>query len=114
MLPMLLRTLFWFVLALLGIGVAAAALAIWDQIRDKLAAWLRKVGLQKTALMDAVVALDAIAGKIRCRLFATTRRTGKVKIDETTYRMNQIGDAKVLAELRKRGHVEQNVLNLVN
>ncbi len=110
----MIRLLIIAVLALLGIGVVAATLVLWDQIRDKLSAWLRKKRLHKSALMDAVVCLDKVFGKIRCRLFATTRRTGRVKIDETTYRMNQISDHKVLAELRKRGQVEQNVLSLVN
>jgi hypothetical protein len=101
------------ILALFGIGAVAAALAIWDQVRDKLAAWLRKMGLHKSALMDAVVYFDTVAGKIRSRLFATTHKTGEVKIDETTYRMDQINDAKVLAELKKRGHAERSIINLV-
>ena len=106
--------LFWIILALLGLGAVAAALVIWDQVRDKLAAWLRKMGLHKSALMDAVVCFDAIAGKVRSRLFAITHQTGEVQIDETTYRMDQIDDPKVLAELRKRGYAERSVLNLVN
>jgi hypothetical protein len=101
-------------LALLGIGAVAVTLAIWNQVRDKLAAWLRKMGLHKSKLMDAVVFFDNIAGKVRSRLFATTRLTGKVEIDETTYRMDQIDDRKVLAELRKRGHTERSVRYLVN
>src|ERR1700686_3739097 len=105
--------LIWVILALFGIVVAAAALAIWDQVRDKLAAWLRQIGLHKSALMDAVVCFDTIAGKVRSRLFATTHQTGKVKIDETTYRMDQIDDPQVLAELRKRGYAERSVVNLV-
>jgi NADH:ubiquinone oxidoreductase subunit 5 (subunit L)/multisubunit Na+/H+ antiporter MnhA subunit len=106
--------LFWIILVLLGLGAAAAALAIWDQVRDKLAAWLRSMGLHNSALMDAVVYFDTIAGKVRSRLFATTHQTGKVMIDETTYRMDQIDDSKVLAELRARGYAERSVLDLVN
>jgi hypothetical protein len=101
------------ILALFGIGAVAAALAIWDVVREKLASWLRKMGLHKSALMDAVIYFDTIAGKVRARLLATTHKTGKVKIDETTYRMDQINDAKVLAELKKRGCAERTVLNLV-
>jgi hypothetical protein len=100
-------------LALLGIGAVAVTLAIWNQVRDTLAAWLRKMGLHKSKLMDAIIFFDNIAGKVRSRLFATTRRTGKVLIEETTYEINQIDDRKVLAELRKRGHADRSVRHLV-
>jgi hypothetical protein len=106
--------LFWILLALLGIGVAAAAFALWDRVRDLLAQWLREMGWHKSVLMDALIRFDLVAGKVRARLFATTRQTGKVKIDETVYRLDQIDDAEVLAELRDRGLARRDVLNLMN
>src|ERR1700722_16910528 len=76
-------------------------------------AWLRARGWNKSVLMDALLVLDKLAGKVRCRLFATTRKTGTVQVDETVDRMDQIDDPQVRAELRKRGVAERSVLNLV-
>jgi len=106
--------LFYAALAALGLGAAVTALVFWDDIRDRLAGWLRQKGLHKSALMDALVRLDDIAGRVRCRLFATARRTGTVRIDETVYDVNQIDDPEVLAELRKRGHAQRSVLHLID
>lgn len=102
------------ILAVLGSGVAVAAIVFWDDIRDRLAGWLRRMGWQKSALMDALVRLDRLAGQVRCRLLATTRAAATHQIDETHYDMDQIDDAEVKAELLRRGLAERSVLHLVN
>jgi hypothetical protein len=109
--------LFYAVLALLGIGavaVAVTAIVFWDSIRDLLAGWLRSKGLEKTVLMDALIRLDTVMGKVRCQLFATTTNTGTAKIEETTFTMDQIDDPQLREELIRRGLVERNVLHLVH
>lgn len=100
--------------ALLGLGAVVTVFVLWDDVRDRLAAWLRKMGLQKSALMDAVVCFDNLVGQIRCRLFVATRTSGTVQIDETSYRLDQISDPEVKAELARRGLATRSVLHLVN
>ena len=101
--------------AILGIGTVAAVTAVvfWDDIRDRLAGGLRSKGWHKSVLMDAVVRLDALVGKARRRLLATTN-AGTFEIEETELALDQIDDQEVRAELSRRGFVERSVLHLVD
>jgi hypothetical protein len=103
------------IIAAVVIGAAVTAFVFWDDIRDRLAGWLRGMDWHKSVLMDALVRLDIIAGKVRCRLFATVRQTNTVhQIDEKLYDLEQVDDHDVRAELRRRGLVERSVLHLIN
>ena len=102
-------------IALLVVGTVAAcfAVAFWNKIREEVATWLRNNGLSHSALMDAWIKLDLIAGRVRCRIFGKTQKYGTQEISETTYDLNEIDDEDVQRELRARGYSEKNIMSQV-
>ncbi len=99
---------------LIATALVAATVIFWDDIRDRVAEWLRNQGLSKSSLMDAWIKLDLFMGKVRCLIFGQTRQHGVQKFSETTYEMDQIQDADVRAELKRRGEAQRNVMNQIN
>lgn len=96
------------------IGGAYLISKFWKDIREKVAAWLRSRGLQKSVLMDAWVVLDNLVTTVRCTIFVKTQTTGSQKVSETTYSRDEIRqkDPDVYAELQKRGNLETNIMDL--
>ncbi|MBD2515074.1 hypothetical protein H6G93_08635 [Nostoc sp. FACHB-973] len=95
--------------ALLGIGISL----FWNDIREKVAAWLRQKGLEKSVLMDAWIKLDNLIGFVRCRIFVKTKTKSEVIVSEQQYTMNEIDDPDVLKQLQKRKHAEKNIMPLI-
>jgi hypothetical protein len=100
----------------IGAVIAAAiGASLSNDVRQRVARWLRQHGLAKSVLMDAVVLLDKADSGIRARVRVTARnRPSEVLSIEKTYRYDQITDPQLRAELNQRGHAEQNVLALVS
>lgn len=96
---------------IIGAIAAGFAVAFWDDIRDKVAAWLRQKDLSNSALMDAWVKLDLIAGQIRCQIFGKTKQYGTEKIAEATYSKDEIRDRDVISQLERIGHMERNIMS---
>ncbi|MDJ0575881.1 MAG: hypothetical protein QNJ65_12030 [Xenococcaceae cyanobacterium MO_234.B1] len=95
--------------AFLGIGISL----FWDDIREQVAAWLRRKGWEKSVLMDAWIKLDRFIGFVRCRIFVKTQKKSKVKISEQEYAIDEIDDPDVLEELQRKGHVKKNIMTLI-
>lgn len=106
-------------LVAVGMLVAAAVgtlivMQLWDDIRETVAKWLRQQGLEKSALMDAWVKLDSIAGTVRSRIFAKTEKTGETIISETEYEMSEIDDEDVKKQLKERGYFDRDIMDLLD
>lgn len=97
------------------VGGAYLISKFWKDIRETVASWLRRRGLQKSALMDAWVILDNLVVGVSCKIFVNTRETGTQKISETTYSDAEIRekDPELYKELQKRGNLEANVMDLL-
>jgi hypothetical protein len=95
--------------ALLGIGFSL----FWDDIREKVAAWLRQKGLEKSVLMDAWIKLDNLIGFVRCRIFVKTKTRSEVIVSEQQYAIDEIDDPDVLEELQRRKYAERNIMTLI-
>lgn len=104
------------------IALAAGAYFAWKyrhEVREKVAEWLRVRGLEKSALMDALMICDTLAGVIEknvlCKILVKTQKTGEQKVFEQTYTMDEIQkiDSDVYAELAKRGHARKSILEQV-
>lgn len=70
--------MYWTLITKLAIVVTVGYLA-WNhqhQIRESVAAWLRKQGLQDSALMKAWIVFDKLISRVRCYLMVETRQTG--------------------------------------
>lgn len=111
-----------FGLAVGVIALAGGAYFAWKyrhEVREKVAEWLRIRGLEKSALMDALMICDTLAGvvekKILCKIFVKTQKTGEQKVFEQTYTMDEIQkiDSDVYAELEKRGHARKSILKQI-
>lgn len=102
------------IVSVFAVTTVVTGFVLWDDIRDRLASWLRSMGWHKSVLMEALVRLDILARKVRCRLVVTTRQAAATQIGETRYSMDQITDPEVRAELHRRGFAERSVLHLVN
>ncbi|MUG91333.1 hypothetical protein F7734_02050 [Scytonema sp. UIC 10036] len=99
------------------IGLLGGAYLIsrfWKDIRENVAAWLRKKGLQKSALMDAWVILDKLATGIKSSIFVKTRDTGTQQVSEQEYTEEELydSDPNVYAEFQKRGYLKKNIMSL--
>jgi hypothetical protein len=104
---------------LLFIAIAAAVgaaigVSLSTAVQRAVASWLRDSGLEKSMLMDAVVALERVGNRIRAKVRVSARNHDtKVISIEKTHSIDDITDPQVRAELESRGHAEQNVLALV-
>jgi hypothetical protein len=93
---------------------AAIGVSLSTAIQRAVATWLRENGLDKSVLMDAVVALERAGNRVKARVRVQARNHGtKVITMEKTHSIDDIADPQVRAELQRRGHAEQNVLALV-
>jgi hypothetical protein len=102
------------ILAIAAAVSAAIGLSLSSAIQRAVAGWLRDNGLEKSVLMDAVVALEKAGNRIKAKVRVRARNYGtKVISIEKTYSISDITDPQVRAELNRRGHAEQNVLALV-
>lgn len=101
-------------LMIFGALVAGTAIALWDDIRDKVTIWLHNRGLQKTVLMDAWVVFDKVMGRVRRRIFGKLRQQGTATISEDTLDLSQIDDEEVRRKLVSNGSVQRNVMSYIN
>lgn len=106
-------------LVALGIGGATAVAVylagkFWDDISDRVAAWLRARGLAASALMDAWIQLDLSVRTVRTRIYGKQSNDIPTLITETTFNMSEIDDPDVLAELERRGCATRNIMSLVH
>jgi hypothetical protein len=93
--------------AVIGVSLSTA-------VQRAVTGWLRDNGLAKSALMDAVVALEKVGNRVKAKVRVTARNHGtKVIAIEKTHSIDDITDPQVRAELERRGRAEQNVLALV-
>ncbi|MBV8892270.1 MAG: hypothetical protein JO266_09930 [Acidobacteria bacterium] len=107
----------WYLIAaaVAAVGLAALTVSLWHDISDRVASWLRDYGLEKSSLMDAWVLLDNQISGIRAKLRLVTRQHGSHEVVlERTYRLDQIDDPEVRAQLANRSTAQFNVLDLVN
>jgi hypothetical protein len=104
------------VIYVIAAAVAAAiGSSLSNDVRQRVARWLRQHGLAKSVLMDAVVLLDKMSTGVKASVKITAKnRPIEVLSIEKTYRYEQITDPQLRSELNRRGHAEQNVLALVS
>ena len=104
--------------ALAAVGAAigtAVVVSMWNDIRDELAGWLRRNGLQRSAVMSALVRLDRSVSGIRAALMIRSRSLGEQQVVLTrSYALADIDDAVVRAELQRRGTATMNVMTLLD
>jgi hypothetical protein len=101
--------------AIAAVIAAAIGASLTNDVRQRVAAWLREHGLANSMLMDAVVLLDNVATGVKARVRVTARnRSSEMLSIEKTYRYDQITDPQLRTALERSGHAEQNVLALVN
>ena len=96
--------------SLLGIGIVSL---FWNDIRDKVAAWLRRNGLQESILMDAWVKLDSLFTTVRCTIFVKTKTKGVQTVEEKQLSISEIDDPDVLKELQTKGLSQRNIMTLM-
>ncbi|MBV8995062.1 MAG: hypothetical protein JO287_15510 [Pseudonocardiales bacterium] len=107
----------WYLVVAAAVAAVGAALTVslWHDISDRVASWLRDHGLEKNSLMDAWVLLDNQISGIRAKLRLVTRQHGSHEVVlERTYRLDQIDDPEVRAQLANRSIAQFNVLDLIN
>jgi hypothetical protein len=93
---------------------AAIGVSLSTAVQRAVAGWLRDNGLDKSVLMDAVVALEKVGNRIHAKARVKAKNYGtKVIAIEKTYSIDSITDPQVRAELERRGHAEQDILALV-
>jgi len=96
--------------AIVGLFLTAV---FWDDIVEKVAAWLREHNLEKSHLMRAWVRLDNFVSSVRRKIFVKKRYGGTVTVSEEVVDKDEVDDPDVLEELRKRGHYEQDILDMI-
>ncbi len=76
--------------------IAAVALLfafyLWNQYRDKIAAWLRENNLERSALMEAVVFFDKVSSYVKTKLQVYTQKTGRRILEEKTLTQQEVAD----------------------
>jgi predicted TIM-barrel enzyme len=111
-----------FNVAIGAFALAGSAYIAWryrHQVRETVASWLRTHGLEKSALMDALMVCDTVIGTIEkrviCKILVTTQKTGEQQISETTYSMEEFqkNQPDLYATLEKTGHAYKNILKQV-
>jgi hypothetical protein len=107
----------------IAIGVLALAGGVYfawkyrNEVREKVAQWLRNNGLGQSLLMDVWMSCDTLAGavekKIICKIFVKTQKTGEQKVYEQTLTLEQLKsiEPSVAAEVEKRGAARKSILN---
>ena len=103
-----------------GVAVLAGGVYIaWrlrNQIREKIAAWLRDHGLEKSKLMDVLIVCDnmttVVNQKLVCKIFAITQETGEQEVSEEMLSPETLENLypDVYAQLQKQGHVRESIL----
>jgi hypothetical protein len=92
--------------AALGVGVA---ITFWDSIRTAITGWLRRHGLEQSALMEAVIQFDRLAVGVRRRIKVRTYRGTEI-ISEERLAIDQIDDPNLRALLRQHSEVNVDIL----
>ncbi len=93
--------------------VAHVVVKFWDEIRNSVAAWLRRLGLSRSRLMDAWVLLDRVVSGVRCRFIAKTTQA-EVKVEESLLSMDEIDDPEVVAQLKRNSEVKRDAMTYVD
>lgn len=88
---------------------AAVVVTFWGAVKDAVGAWLRERGLDKSALMSAVVVLDKLAVGIRRRVKVRTAQGLYVVLDQEL-RIEDIDDPTIRAMVEQQ-HTEIDILN---
>jgi len=100
----------------LVVGLVAAALSggvvitFWNTGRETVLQWLRRHGLDKTVLTEAVILLDRIAVGIRRRIRISTPQSTEI-ISEEALTLDQIDDPKIRAWAEQHSHVAIDMLH---
>lgn len=101
----------------LGAIIAAGWLIskFWDNIREEVAAWLRKNNLQESSLMNVWIKFDNMVSTVKCKVFAKTQKTGEQQITERTLTPKEIEalqhkEPDVYAELQRHGIAQKNLM----
>jgi hypothetical protein len=111
-----------FNVAIGAIALAGGAYIAWryrHQVRETVASWLRTHGLEKSALMEALMVCDAVIGtldkQVICKIFVTTQKTGQQKISEVSYTLEEFQKKQpdLYAALNQTGHAQKNILKQV-
>ena len=101
----------WLVIAAV-VALAGAAVTLSNEIRQRVASWLREHDLNRSALMKAVILLDRSASGIRGRLQLGTERYGtRTVVLARTFAWSEIDDPALVAALRSAGHARADVLH---
>lgn len=101
----------WAAVALGGaiVGVVVA-ISFWKEIRRLVLDWLHRNGLQRTALTEAFIILDAVASGARRRIRVTAPSHGPRLISDEVIPLDQL-DPALRARLENQTHVEVDVLS---
>ena len=93
--------------ALIG---TAVAVTFWGAVKDAVGKWLRELGLEKSALMSALVVLDKLAVGVRRQVKVRTADGPYVIIDQEM-RLEDIDDPKIRALAEQQPHTEIDILH---
>jgi hypothetical protein len=99
-------------LLLAGLFVAGtvATVAFWPTVVNRVADWLRRHDLDRSALMSATVLLDRVAVGVRRRIRVRTHTLGFQNVADETLSPDQIDDPQVRALLERRSQVQYDIM----
>jgi hypothetical protein len=89
---------------------AGAAVTFWDSIRTVITGWLHRHGLDRSALMEAVIRFDKLAVKVRRRITVRTSRGVEI-ISEEQLSIDQIDDPQLRALVQQHSQVDVDILH---
>jgi hypothetical protein len=94
-----------------AVAGAGATITFWDSVRSAITGWLRRNGLDKSALMEAVIQFDRLAVGIRRRIRVKTPRRGVEVISEERLSIDQIDDQSLRALVARHSQVDVDILH---
>ncbi|HWS82820.1 MAG TPA: hypothetical protein VN207_01025 [Ktedonobacteraceae bacterium] len=86
----------WIAIAIAGAIIGAVALTavgayFWNKLGPSLTNWLHQHHLEKSHLTDVFIEVDKVMTGLRCRLFATKKRTSRPQIiTQEIYRIEEL------------------------
>lgn len=106
--------MFNFLLYLLPVLFGAAAVGVcvyWTGIRERVADWLHRRGLEKSALMEAWVEADRLVSRIRTKILVRTWDSQVHVVATETYSIEEVDDPDVLRQINRDGTVRTSILH---
>lgn len=83
----------------------------WTKIRERVANWLHRHGLEKSALMEAWVQADRAVSRIRAKVLVRTWDQKVHVVATETYSLDEVDDLDVLCQIDRNGTACTSILH---